>query len=767
MDPSAKNTAVYDEALRFYRVFAAPVAFAVPAIGGVAMLLSDAGTGLGRVVFVLAAICVAFGAGATQLQKSKTRGILSIIACVLAAIIPLIFANVSLNAFSYSGEASDLSPNALWLIKISSVILMQFLWAGLAWWILPVFGGWSRGRSFLDRAFRVVCICTAVLAVLLLAFLLFSIAFNGLGRLNPAFLKDVNSSTSATSAGIGPALIGSVVLLLICAVTAIPLGVGTAILLEEYKPKNKILRSLHGFVQLNINNLAGVPSIVYGILGVTAFANMFYLFGTFTDPGVTVGQTYYLEYRDAADNPLYALLDDPSANAFPPAAAGMTLFSDTARLNPAEATVLPAEELKPLRDRIAKDVKAIGNTIKDMLYDTRETRRGPLVVDEHVAQSIATAAFENTALQADTAELTAIVAKALPAMDGKTSGQIRSDRRALTDQIEQAEFKAAGTAGLVIEGSLPQRRSSRKPWYVQLPLGKSVLAGGLTLMLVVLPIIIVASAEAIRSVPPSMRAGCLALGGTKWQSIRQVVLPAAIPGICTGSILAMSRAIGEAAPLILLGAVFISFNPLFRENGSLMDSFSAMPLQIFQWTSEPDADFKRTAAAGIIVLLVVLLTCVMLYEVFVRYVLNAGTLWANELSLWLAGFVFLCSGLYAMQQRSHIRIFLIYDVMPRFLQKTCDVISTTLIVTFAFFLVYGGYGEAFAKFGRWETFGTAFDPPIPATIKPTVLIVVSLVAIQAVVNLISDWNEEPVVHSAADDIDEDEIERLKKAVGAD
>lgn len=166
-------------------------------------------------------------------------------------------------------------------------------------------------------------------------------------------------------------------------------------------------------------------------------------------------------------------------------------------------------------------------------------------------------------------------------------------------------------------------------------------------------------------------------------------------------------------------------------------------------------------------LLIVLLTSVMLYEVFVRYVLNAGTLWANELSLWLAGFVFLCAGLYAMQQRSHIRIFLIYDLFPRWLQHVCDVISTFLIVAFAFFLVYGGYGEAFAKFGRWETFGTAFDPPIPATIKPTVLFIVSLVAVQAVINLFSDWNNEPVIHTAADDIDEDEIERLKKAVGAD
>ena len=166
-------------------------------------------------------------------------------------------------------------------------------------------------------------------------------------------------------------------------------------------------------------------------------------------------------------------------------------------------------------------------------------------------------------------------------------------------------------------------------------------------------------------------------------------------------------------------------------------------------------------------MLIVVLVCVMLYEVFVRYVIEAPTLWANELSLWLAGYVFICSGLYAMQQRSHIRIFLLYDICPRWLQRTFDIISTTLIVMFAFFLVYGGYGEALDKMWRWETFGTAFDPPIPATIKPTVLVIVSLVAVQAVINLISDWNAEPVIHTAADDIDQDELDKLRAAVGAD
>ncbi|MEL6450369.1 MAG: TRAP transporter small permease [Pseudomonadota bacterium] len=165
-------------------------------------------------------------------------------------------------------------------------------------------------------------------------------------------------------------------------------------------------------------------------------------------------------------------------------------------------------------------------------------------------------------------------------------------------------------------------------------------------------------------------------------------------------------------------------------------------------------------------MLIVLLTSVMLYEVILRYIFEAPTLWANELSLWLAGFVFLCAGLYAMQQRSHIRIVLLYDVSPRWLQRVFDTISTVLIVTFAFFLIYGGYGEAFDKFYRWETFGTAFDPPIPATMKPMVLFVVAMVAVQAVINLISDWNAEEV-HYGGEDLDEEEIERIKAQVGSD
>ena len=166
-------------------------------------------------------------------------------------------------------------------------------------------------------------------------------------------------------------------------------------------------------------------------------------------------------------------------------------------------------------------------------------------------------------------------------------------------------------------------------------------------------------------------------------------------------------------------------------------------------------------------IMILSMTSVMLYEVFLRYALEKPTLWANELTLWIAGFVFLCSGLYAMQQRCHIRIFLLYDIVPRWMQHTFDVISVLLLAVFAFFLVYGSFFQVFVvKFYKWEMFGTAFDPPIPATVQPMVLIIITLIAIQAVINLISDWNLEPTVHTAADDIDEDELEAIKRSVGS-
>lgn len=166
-------------------------------------------------------------------------------------------------------------------------------------------------------------------------------------------------------------------------------------------------------------------------------------------------------------------------------------------------------------------------------------------------------------------------------------------------------------------------------------------------------------------------------------------------------------------------------------------------------------------------MVIAILVLVMFYEVVVRYVFERPTLWANEMSLWMAGFIFILSGTYAMQQRSHIRIYLIYDYMPRGMQKFCDVVSTLLLILFTVALFYGAWGEASDKFFRWETFGTAFDPPIPATMKPMILFSVLLVALQAISNLIIDWNKIPEHHSAADDIDAHELAALKKSIGSD
>jgi phosphate transport system permease protein len=134
-------------------------------------------------------------------------------------------------------------------------------------------------------------------------------------------------------------------------------------------------------------------------------------------------------------------------------------------------------------------------------------------------------------------------------------------------------------------------------------MGRVVLAGGLTLALLVLPVVIIAAREAIRAVPPSIREGSMALGATQWQTVWKQVLPAAIPGIATGVILALSRAIGEAAPLILVGApIFIAFDPT-----GLNSAFTVLPLQAFNWLSQPQSEFQDLAAAAILVLLAVLM----------------------------------------------------------------------------------------------------------------------------------------------------------------
>jgi len=145
-------------------------------------------------------------------------------------------------------------------------------------------------------------------------------------------------------------------------------------------------------------------------------------------------------------------------------------------------------------------------------------------------------------------------------------------------------------------------------------MGRSVLAGASTLALLALPVVILSTREALRAVPGSIREGSYALGATKWQTIWHQVLPIATPGILTGLILALSRAIGETAPLITMGALtYVSFLP-----NSLGSPFTVLPIQIFNWTSRPQQDFHANAAAGILVLMALLLT------------MNAVAIWLRD-----------------------------------------------------------------------------------------------------------------------------------------
>ncbi len=261
-------------------------------------------------------------------------------------------------------------------------------------------------RHTKGKIFAGVAMTATLFGVALLGVLLFDLITDGLPRLSWEFVISFPSRLTER-AGIWPAVIGSIWVLVLTAVISFPLGVGTAIWLEEYAPNNRLRR----IIQLNISNLAAVPSVVYGILGLAVFVRFF-------------------------------------------------------------------------------------------------------------------------------------------------------------------------------------------------GFGRSILAGSATLALLILPVIIIAAQEAIKAVPPSIRFGAYALGATRWQVVRRQVLPMAFPGIMTGTILALSRAIGETAPLIVIGAVgYVAFLPQ-----GVLDEFTVMPIQIYDWISRPQAEFHELAASGIVVLLIVLLT---------------------------------------------------------------------------------------------------------------------------------------------------------------
>ena len=464
----------------------------------------------------------------------------------------------------------------------------------------------SRGaRKTKDTAFRMACIAAAGVAVVVLLTLLVSICIRGVPRLSWDFIATPMSS-DAEHTGIGPALVGSISILFICGLSAIPLGVATAVLLEEYRPKSKGLRVLHGFVQSNITNLAGVPSIVYGILGFSVFVLMFNLLGSFSNPWLDVGQDFYLEYPGAGGQSYYVHSYEDAPLIPAEAGMGVTFYPSLAaaeRGEPVEVEIAPEGKLADIRSSVESRLYEINSTMKSALRSAMVDR--VVSLDRAKAEAVADemlSPFKDT-LHADYKTMIGIAAERLLAMNGMGAVELILPRRELRQAMIDEEFKAAGLTGILIEGTKPLAKDVKHWYYFQIPFGKGVLAGGLTLMLVILPIIIVSSQEAIRAVSQEMRNGVLALGGTKWQAIEKVVLPSAIPGICTGTILALSRAIGEAAPILLIGYVGVQSAP-----DHLMSAFAALPLEIFNWTSEPDQAFRNAAAAGIIVLLAVLFT---------------------------------------------------------------------------------------------------------------------------------------------------------------
>jgi phosphate transport system permease protein len=274
----------------------------------------------------------------------------------------------------------------------------------------------STIRRATDLAFQVVALLVLLVALAALAALIVDVIRDGLGRLSPDFISGY-PSRRASRAGLLPALTGSVYVILLTALLALPVGVAAAIYLEEYGRRNFAARA----IELNITNLAAVPSIIYGLLGLGLFVRM-------------------------------------------------------------------------------------------------------------------------------------------------------------------------------------------------MGMGRSVMAGAATLALLALPVVILSTREALRAVPGSIREGSYALGATKWQTIWYQVLPVATPGILTGLILSLSRAIGETAPLITMGALtYVSFLP-----NSVWSSFTVLPIQIFNWVSRPQRDFQANAAAGILVLMALLLT------------MNAVAIWLRD-----------------------------------------------------------------------------------------------------------------------------------------
>ncbi len=458
----------------------------------------------------------------------------------------------------------------------------------------------SKRKRF-SSWFSVICLLVSSIAVVVLATLLVSIFVTGGSWLNFEFLTASHRENNPESSGIGQAIVGSLVICAICGLAALPIGIGTAIFLEEFQPRNRYLRMFHGLVQLNINNLAGVPSIVYGILGLTAFV---YMFGAFNSikvndqPDFELGATYYYQVKTLggtyAKFPAKRSLQpsfEPKSETPVDIGSGDVGSGQMLALNVVSRS-------DPKTDYADKESHTIfkGSTAH------LETRDGQSV---YVMQSIAgnELSFPAHPTYAQFAKILEPITVTGP--DGTTFELNVLDKSAAIPKDDAIKARS-----VFADSPDPTKRSSASIFressffHMHLPFSKSVLSAGLTLALVILPIVIIASQEAIRGVPQTLREAAFGMGATRWQVVRGAVLPSATPGIMTGAILAMSRAVGEAAPVLaVMGGVLGTTSGL----SSLMDKTPVLPVTIFKWAGDENAGFENLSAAAIIVLLVFLL----------------------------------------------------------------------------------------------------------------------------------------------------------------
>jgi ABC-type phosphate transport system permease subunit len=378
-------------------------------------------------------------------------------------------------------------------------------------------------------------------------------------------------SSIPSQAGIRTALLGSLLMMLIVINVSLPLGVGAALYLEEYAKDNIFARlpqhveafladvplipnfvkraivglsNFNMIIELNVRNLAGVPSIIYGMLGLAIFVRVL--------APVTSGVAFGFNVKVPSDERIAGLIREAAAIDFQ--------LDETGQIT--------------------------GIAINDsMSYQQTEE-----LID--IFRQYGTPSLTNTGGLA----LTEAEKEIAQVFGIKILSQIPPTALNYT-QIEAGyvNFEAA-TLSAEQFSSLAQQLTRITGFTIN---GRTILSAALTLSLLILPIIIINAQEALRAVPYALREASYGLGATQWQTIWRTVLPASVPGIMTGTILAVSRAIGETAPLIVVGASTF----LLTDPGGPFSKFTVLPIQIFTWTSRPQGEFQFIAAAAIIVLL--------------------------------------------------------------------------------------------------------------------------------------------------------------------